>query len=395
MKIVLFDFTRQFGGAPQLAADVTKRLAADNEVEVIDAYNVCQDYITSLAKANIKTHILLPEAKEFYIGYRNNKLQRLWRGLCQLPSFWLLQRRLIKKIRAINPDVIWVTGIASLFFSGSSSRLRRYPLVRYVTNCLPAVAIRGWERWLMKHLATLLMAISTETARQLQLAGIKDDKIRIVFDTIEMADTLKRSTEPLETPLPGADGHPRILLAARFLRGKGQHTAIKAVARLKAEGLEPTLWLAGDTYGNDLSYEEYLHDLVSQLELYQNVHFLGWRSDVPAIMRQSEIVVVPSYTEGFCHVVLEAMLLRRPVVATPVGGIKDSIENGKNGLTFPVDDDETLAGHIKRLAVDKKYVATLTENGYKTATEKFNPEIHTKRVTQAFIEAVNRKRKDK
>jgi len=247
----------------------------------------------------------------------------------------------------------------------------------------------------MKHLATLLMAISTETARQLRLAGIKDDKIQIVFDTIEMADTLERSTKPLEAPLPGIDRHPRVLLAARLLREKGQHTAIKAVARLKADELEPTLWLAGDTYGDDLSYEKYLHDLVGQLELSQNVHFLGWRRDVPAIMRQSEIVVVPSHTEGFCHVVLEAMLLRCPVIATSVGGIKDSIEDEKNGLIFPVDDDETLAGHIKQLAADEQYVDRLVENGYKTATEKFNPEIHTKRVTQALIEAVKRKRKDK
>ena len=147
MKIVLFDFTRQFGGAPQLAADVTKRLAADNEVEVIDAYNVCQDYIMSLAEANIKTHILLPEAKEFYIGYRNKKLQRLWRGLCQVPSFWLLRRRLIKKVRAINPDVIWTTTDICLLFLGLSFRLRQYPLVRYVCTCFDQHLIRAQNRY--------------------------------------------------------------------------------------------------------------------------------------------------------------------------------------------------------------------------------------------------------
>jgi glycosyltransferase involved in cell wall biosynthesis len=105
------------------------------------------------------------------------------------------------------------------------------------------------------------------------------------------------------------------------------------------------------------------------------------------------MVVVPSHSEGFCHAVLEGMLLRRPVIATSVGGIKDSIENGVNGLNFPVDDDESLASHIKRLATDSQLVAVLTENGYKTATETYSPENHTKRVTQALVKAVERKKK--
>ena len=396
MKIVLFDFIYHFGGAPQLAADLTKRLSVDNEVEVIDVYGVCQEYIKILAEANIKTRILLPKAKgeEAYIGYKQKKLQRAWRILCRIPSYWLLRRRLIQRVRTINPDVIWTTSNAGLLFSGINFRLRRYPLVRYVCTSLQAAAIRKrrWGRWLMKYRATLLMAISTETAKQLRLAGIKDDNIQIVFDTIEMDNTVKRSKETLKEPLPGMDKHPRILLAANLLHRKGQHTAIKAVGRLKSEGLDPTLWLSGIQYGDDQSYVAYLHDLVDKLGLSQNVHFLGWRDDVPAIMHQSSIVVVPSHTEGFGHAVLEGMLLRRPVIATSVGGIKDSIEDGVNGLNFPVDDDEALASHIKRLSTDSQYVAELTTSGYKTATERFNPENHTRRVTQALIDAVKIKK---
>lgn len=399
MRIVLFDFIYHFGGASQLAADLCKRLSVDNEVEVIDVYGVCQEYIKTLAEANIKTHILLAKRKheKAYIGYKQKKLQRAWRILCRIPSYWLLRSRVIRKIREIDPDAIWTTSNAGLLFLGISFRLRRYPLVRYVCGCLEAAAIRRrrWGRWLMKYRATLLMAISTETAKQLRLAGIKGNKIHIVFDTIEMDNTVKRSKETLKEPLPGMDKPLRILLAASLFLGKGQHTAIKAVARLKSEGLDPTLWLSGIKYGNDQSYVAYLHDLVDKLGLSQNVHFLGWRDDVPAIMRESDMVVVPSHSEGFCHAVLEGMLLRRPVIATSVGGIKDSIEDGVNGLNFPVDDDEALAGHIKRLAADSQYVAVLTESGYKTATERFNPENHTRRVTQALVEAVKKKSKDK
>jgi glycosyltransferase involved in cell wall biosynthesis len=397
MRIVFFDFIFHFGGAPQLMADLTKRLSADHEVQVIDVYGVCQDYIRVLREANITTHVLLPKTKheEAYIGYKNRMLQRLWRILRRLPSFWLLRRRVIRKIREIDPDVIWTTTDAGLLFTGVSLRLRRYPLVKYDCVCLEAGAIRGWHRWLMKYCTTLIMAISTETARQLQLAGIRGDKIQIVFDTIEVDNTLRRSVEPLKGALPGIDKHPRIVLAASLFRGKGQHTAIKAMARLRSEGFDPTLWLAGITYGNDQSYVEYLHDLVDKLGLSHNVHFLEWRDDVPAIMRQSDMVVVPSHTEGFGHAVLEGMLLRRPVIATPVGGIKDSIQDGMNGLNFPVDDDFALADGIKRVASDKAFATRLAGNGYKTATERFSPANHTKRIAQALVEAVRRKSKGK
>ncbi|MHC4664334.1 MAG: glycosyltransferase family 4 protein [Planctomycetota bacterium] len=395
MKIVFFDFVFHFGGAPQLVADLTKRLSAEHEVQVIDVYGVCQDYIRVLRGANIATHVLLPKTKheEAYIGYKNRMLQRLWRILRRLPSFWLLRRRVIRKIREIDPDVIWTTTNSGLLFAGTCWYLRRYALVRYVCTCLEASEITWFGRCLMKYRASVLMAISTETARQLQSAGIRNGKIEIVFDTIDIDDTLSRSKEPPEEPLPALYKHPRIVLAASLCNGKGQHTAIKAAARLKSAGLEPVLWLAGNKYGNDQSYVEYLRDLIDQLGLAENVYLLGWRSDVPSIIDQSDMVVVPSHSEGFCHAVLEGMLLRRPVIATSVGGIKDSIENGVNGLNFPVDDDESLASHIKRLATDSQLVAVLTENGYKTATETYSPENHTKRVTQALVKAVERKKK--
>jgi len=220
------------------------------------------------------------------------------------------------------------------------------------------------------------------------LTGIKKDRIHIVFDTIDMDDTLKRSTEALEGPLPGLERHPRIVLPARLVRAKGHHTAIKAIAQLKSEGLEPTLWFAGDVPVDDQSYHKYLQNLAKKLKVSEDVHFLGWRNDVPAIMSRADIVVLPTHLEGFGHVILEAMLLRRPIVATCVGGIKDSIENGINGLIFPVDDYIVLAEQLKRLCADSELVKRLTDNGFKTVTERFNPEAHTNKVQNAFVNAV-------
>jgi len=284
--------------------------------------------------------------------------------------------------------VIWTTSGQALLFLMLSPSLNRYPAVMYDCGYREAAAIRGWRRLVMKRRAAVLMTSSTATAKQLQLAGIKAERIRVVFETIDFADTLEKSKAALEGPLPGLEGRPRILVPATLLRTKGQHTAIKAVARLKSQGISPTLWLAGDVVGNDYSYLEYLKDLADELGVSKNVHFLGWRDDIPAIMAQSDVVVLPTHTEGFGRVALEAMLLRRPAVTTSVGGMKDSIQDGHDGLFFPVDDDEALARQLVRLVTDTRFAAKLIENGYKTVTEKFNPKVHTERVLAALTAAV-------
>ena len=395
MKIVFFDFVFYFGGGPQLAVDIAKRLSTDHDVQVIDVSGTCDLYIKALKDAGIKIHILNPRIKNIYAERVTSKFRRLFQVICKIFLFLRLRKKLIKKIHEINPDIIWTNSKAALLLLGLVYRRLHCPLAVEVVTCNNAAFFRGYYKWLMKHRVAVLMAISTETAKQLQLAGIKNNHIRTVFDTIDINDTLKKSVETLTVPLPGLDQHPKILVPALLLPRKGQDTAIKAVAQLKTEGMEPVLWLAGVVTAHEPLYQDYLQNLAEELNVLENVHFLGWREDVPAIMIQADMVVLPTHQEGFGHVVLEAMLLCRPVIATPVGGIKDSIQDGVNGLNFPVGDEHTLADCIKRIVSDGQLVETLTRNGYTTATKIFSPENHTKRFLAGLRFAIQSKGESK
>lgn len=79
------------------------------------------------------------------------------------------------------------------------------------------------------------------------------------------------------------------------------------------------------------------------------IHFLGWRDDVPEILRASDLFVLPSLKEAFGLSVLEAMASGVAVVATDSGGVKDIIENGKSGLLVPPGNAEKLAEAISVL----------------------------------------------
>ena len=371
------------------------RLAADHEVEVINVYGICQEYIDEVENDGIPVHILLQEIKNVIVGYQNNKIRRFLELMRRVPLFLRIRRRLIQKILEIDPDVIWTTADHALLFLMLSPCLRRYPAVKYDCGCRMAESIGRRQRWVNRRRATLIMTSSTETARQLERAGVKAENISVVYETINIKKLLEQSQAELEGALPGQENKPRILVPATLLRTKGQHTAIKAIARLKVQGLDPTLWLAGDVVGSDNSYLEYLKILVRDLDIAENVYFLGWRHDIPAVMTRSDIVVLPTHTEGFGRVTLEAMLLRRPAVTTPAGGMKDSIQDGHDGLFFPVDDDDSLARHLLRLSFDSQFAARLIKNGYRTVTEKFHPQAHHKRVLAVLTRAAGFRNKPK
>ena len=392
MKLVLFDFIHRWGGGPQLAADTMVRLSQHYEVQVIDPYGQSEPYVKKLRDGGVMVHILMPESRFIFLGSARNPWKRLWRLFWSLPHYLRLHRRLVKTIRQIQPDILWTNTSPGFKFLNIGGHLKKFPVVMEIISCRPASYYKNSYGCALKKRLSMVLAISSETGRQLEMAGFDAKKIQVVYDTIDFEETLGKSRGPLKSPLPGMNKHPAILVPATLIPKKGQDTAIKAVARLKSIGLDPVLWLAGDVVGPDNSYEEYLKTLTEQLKVTDNVHFLGWREDVPAIMMRADMVVLPTHEEGFGHVILEAMLLKRPAVASPVGGIMDSIQNGLNGLLFPVQDDERLAEQIIRIHNDAALRQRIIDNGYKTVTERFTPQAHTEKVIEG-LEAIQRERK--
>jgi glycosyltransferase involved in cell wall biosynthesis len=74
--------------------------------------------------------------------------------------------------------------------------------------------------------------------------------------------------------------------------------------------------------------------------------FTGWRNDVPAVMSVFDIFILPSLNEGMGKVLVEAMLLKKPIIASNVGGIPDLIRNGENGILIPPASPDKLAEAI-------------------------------------------------
>lgn len=85
----------------------------------------------------------------------------------------------------------------------------------------------------------------------------------------------------------------------------------------------------------------------------ENVHFTGARDDVPELLASFDVYAQPSLYEGLCVAVLEAQAAGVPVVATPVGGMRDTVVEGETGLVVPVGNAHALAAAVRRLLDDR------------------------------------------
>ncbi|HOT90784.1 MAG TPA: glycosyltransferase family 4 protein [Anaerolineae bacterium] len=162
---------------------------------------------------------------------------------------------------------------------------------------------------------------------------------------------------------------PRLIYVGGLGAHKGVHTAIEAVARLKARAtaLDPQLTIIGAGHPN---YEAQLRDLEHTLGLSGKIHFQGAlpQEAVPPILAENDILIVPSiWEEPFGRVIVEGMAAGLVVVGTATGGSAEILVDNENGLVFPPGDAEALAECLLRLIQDPALYARLAHAGKKTS----------------------------
>jgi glycosyltransferase involved in cell wall biosynthesis len=172
---------------------------------------------------------------------------------------------------------------------------------------------------------------------------------------------------------------------------------VGVVARLEPEKGHPTLLEAWptvlsacpDTYlliVGEGSRRDALEAQARELRIAHRVVFTGRRDDVPAVTAALDVAVLPSYREAQGMVILEAMALSRPVVASNVGGIPEMIENGVTGLLVPPHDADALAAAIIRLLMNHSLADTLGRAGHDMVHDRFCIELMVSAVESIYDE---------
>ena len=170
-----------------------------------------------------------------------------------------------------------------------------------------------------------------------------------------------------------------VLMAANIVPGKGQLDLIKSIKILINKYPNLNLLLAGrpyESHPDSLVYDSSLKQYASKNNLSNNVHFLGWRSDIPDLLKATDIYVSTSYSESLPDVLRDAMLAGKPIVASNVGGTFELINVGKNGFIFEPGDVHSLIGYLGRLIPDPKLRASMGTEGKRIIAENFSTKVY-------------------
>jgi glycosyltransferase involved in cell wall biosynthesis len=135
--------------------------------------------------------------------------------------------------------------------------------------------------------------------------------------------------------------------SARLVPQKRPDDVIRAAAPIVRRHPQVMFLIAGEG-SRRREYEA----LARRLGIERNVQFLGYVSDMPAFYASCDIIVLPSRSEGFPNVVLEAMAMRRALVVSNTPGALEVVADGREALVFPVGDVSALARAIHRLVTD-------------------------------------------
>jgi glycosyltransferase involved in cell wall biosynthesis len=100
--------------------------------------------------------------------------------------------------------------------------------------------------------------------------------------------------------------------------------------------------------------------------------FTGEREDVPELLASFDLFALPSLFEGLCYAVIEAQAAGVPVVATPVGGVRENVVDGETGLVVPPSDPRALADAINRLLDDPREARRLADEAQRRVLERYS-----------------------
>ena len=194
-------------------------------------------------------------------------------------------------------------------------------------------------------------------ARRLRLEGVGDRKIAVIRNGLDLP--LYSAARPPRLPR-------RIVVVGNLRPEKGHDVLIDAAVDILRRFPDAEFRLVGG--GTEHAR---LMALAEARGVSHAMQFLGHCEDVPAQLASADVFVLPSRSEAFPNAVLEAMAAGLPVVASSVGGVLESVDDGRTGLLVPPGNPAQLTEAICRLMADPEMAARLGKAGRANA-ERFS-----------------------
>jgi glycosyltransferase involved in cell wall biosynthesis len=286
------------------------------------------------------------------------------------PVDWLCVRGIIQTLRRRRVDVVHSHEFTMAFYGAAAARWLRKPHV--ITIHGGRHALTHWRRgmafrWAVRSSRTTV-AVSDATRRLfLDGLGLAPDRIGVVHNGIRIPAAGRR--EPVRTELDVSDDTVLMVTVGNLYPVKGHAVLLRALVQLTGRTDLPPWRVALAGRGRET---ESLKAFTREHGLAERVHFLGHRDDIANILAAADVYVMPSLSEGLPLSLLEALLARKPVVASAVGGIPEVVTDQVHGRLVPPGEPGTLATALAELLSDPGARGSYAAAGYHRAHEQFS-----------------------
>jgi len=295
-------------------------------------------------------------------------------------------KNLVNTLVRLQIDVVLSRAWSVNLVTSAAASKADIPSVLFLSGSIDLSHHSGIKRKIHKHFiqkAAHVISVSNKAkgncVRWLQ---IDKNKITVIHNGVDLKRVAKKSahTEILPEYLTKLEA-PKIVFVGRLIHRKGLDLLLKSISEIK--GIDQTVELIVVGGGEEKpAYKK----LAQDLGIYKNVHFVGEQKNPFPFMKLADIFVLPSRSEGFPNVLLEAMALGLPVIASNCETGPGEILNGKNGLLVDPNSSESLFEPLNLLLNNDTVRSEIGSSGKDTVRQYFQIQKQLDKIERTLVE---------
>jgi Glycosyltransferase len=323
------------------------------------------------------------------------KIRNLW-GL----GVRLQQLRFAAFLRRNGIEVVHSYNFYSNVFAIPAARLARVPVV------IASIRDRGVyltpaQKLLQKWVCSLAdkVLVNADSIRDWLLEQHYDEKkICVIKNGLDLNLYTQTKSDPAFRKSLGVPAtSPLVVMIARLNPQKGIDEFISAAALIHKTHPDVHFLVIGtkvvredNGYSEDEEYLLQLKQAAWQQGLGTRLQFVGMRKDIPKILAESAVSVLPSHSEGLSNTLLESMAAGVPIVATDVGGNPELVSHGRNGFLVPVKAPHALALAITNILDDPRLASRFSRESRRIAREHHSLTGMTEATQRIYLQELRR-----
>jgi glycosyltransferase involved in cell wall biosynthesis len=267
--------------------------------------------------------------------------------------------RVLNEILRYQPHVLHAHDYKTDLLGVFCSKALRIPVVTTlhgnVTHSKRLSFYYKLDRWALRRMRKVI-AVSSDTAELAAAARVPGDRIVLIHNGIDLEQYQRTLSREQARSRLGWETRPLVIGAVgRLMPEKGFDVLIRAIAQLRKNGWSVRLVICGEG-----AERTHLESLIRELGCVESVSLLGHRTDVSDVLQACDAFVLSSRREAMPNVVLEAMALGVPVVATRVAGVPEMLEHERTGLIIDIDNVNETAASIHCVTHDREMANRLS-----------------------------------